>query len=84
MNPNNRPSVVQCFSDEYIKRCRDLSPKDIVRFLEDYRYLVGMLPPASQRVERLVPPDGESVSEARCTKRVDTSVLGPKLSRSSE
>ena len=32
---------MQCFSDENLERCRDLSPQDIVHFLEDYRKLFG-------------------------------------------
>lgn len=39
--PENLP-VVQRFSDEYIERCRELSPQEIVRFLEDYRILFGL------------------------------------------
>jgi len=34
-------SVVQSFTDDYLERCRQLSPVDIVRFLEDYRQLLG-------------------------------------------
>ena len=41
MSRTEGPRVVQRFSDEYIERCRDLSPRDIVRFLEDYRKLFG-------------------------------------------
>lgn len=33
------PRPVQLFSDEYLERCRALSPTDIVRFLEDFRRL---------------------------------------------
>lgn len=41
MSRTNAPSIVQRFSDEYLERCRELSPQDIVRFLEDYRALFG-------------------------------------------
>jgi len=41
MSRTNAPSIVQRFSDEYLERCRELSPQDIVRFLEDYRKLFG-------------------------------------------
>jgi len=34
-------SVVQFFTDDYLEHCRQLSPVDIVRFLEDYRQLLG-------------------------------------------
>ena len=30
--------AVQLFSDEYLERCRQLSPDDIVRFLEEFRH----------------------------------------------
>lgn len=42
MSRAENPPVVQRFSDEYIKRCRELSPQEIVRFLDDYRMLFGM------------------------------------------
>lgn len=41
MSRTNAPSIVQRFSDEYLERCRELTPQDIVRFLEDYRKLFG-------------------------------------------
>ena len=34
-------SVVQLFTNDYLERCRQLSPVDIVRFLEDYRVVIG-------------------------------------------
>ena len=30
--------AVQLFSDAYLERCRQLSPDDIVRFLEEFRH----------------------------------------------
>ena len=30
--------AVQLFSDEYLERCRQLSPDDIVHFLEEFRH----------------------------------------------
>lgn len=39
MKPKVRP--VQFFSDEYLERCRALSPADIVRFLDEFRRLYG-------------------------------------------
>lgn len=35
--PLERPRAVQYFSDEYLERCRRLSARDIVRFLEEFR-----------------------------------------------
>jgi predicted DNA binding CopG/RHH family protein len=31
--------VVQYFSDEYLEQCRQMSPQEIVNFLEDFRSL---------------------------------------------
>ena len=42
MSRTKTPQVVQRFSDEYLERCRKLSPQDIVRFLEDYRKFFGV------------------------------------------
>ncbi|MCY3566968.1 MAG: hypothetical protein OXH27_12390 [Gammaproteobacteria bacterium] len=52
MSRTNAPSVVQRFSDEYLERCRELSPQDIVRFLEDYRKLFGAARPNRNRREQ--------------------------------
>ena len=35
MSKTETPVVVQRFSDEYLERCRDLSPQDIAHFLEN-------------------------------------------------
>ena len=35
--PLERPRAVQYFSEEYLERCRRLSARDIVRFLEEFR-----------------------------------------------
>ena len=32
-----QPRPVQRFTDAYLERCRDLSPDDMVRFLEDFK-----------------------------------------------
>lgn len=32
---------VQYFSDEYIERCKSMTPDQIIEFLENYRMLVG-------------------------------------------
>jgi hypothetical protein len=39
MMASERP--LQRFSDAYLERCRELSPEDIVRFLDDFRKLHG-------------------------------------------
>ena len=33
--------VVQYFSKEYLKRCADFTPDQIIEFLENYRNLIG-------------------------------------------
>lgn len=50
LRPHARPRAVQYFSDEYLARCRHLSPEDIVRFLEEFRLNCGGAapPPANQ------------------------------------
>ena len=35
--PRERPRAVQVFSDEYLGRCRVLTPAQIARFLEEFR-----------------------------------------------
>lgn len=41
LRPRARPRAVQYFSDEYLARCRRLSPEDILRFLEEFRLNCG-------------------------------------------
>ena len=44
---------VQYFTDEYLERCRDLSPADILRFLDEFRRLYGSRrPPRTPRASR--------------------------------
>lgn len=35
--PQERPRVVQYFSDEHLERCRRLTPAQIATFLEEFR-----------------------------------------------
>lgn len=35
--PKQRPRAVQLFSDEYLERCRALTPAQIARLLEEFR-----------------------------------------------
>ena len=35
--PEERPRAVQTISDEYLERCRGLTPAQIARFLEEFR-----------------------------------------------
>ena len=52
--PGTEP-VVQRFTDEYLERCRRLSPADIVRFLEDYRAVFGATNARSRLISVRVP-----------------------------
>ena len=55
MSRDGLEPVVQRFSDEYLERCRELSPMDIVRFLEDYRVVLGAAHAGSRLVDVRVP-----------------------------
>ena len=46
---------VQTFSDEYLARCRDLSPTDIVRFLDDFKRIHGQVGSRSRLISLKVP-----------------------------
>ena len=47
--------LLQRFSDAYLERCRELSPEDIVRFLEDFRRLHGAATSRSRLISLKVP-----------------------------
>ena len=49
------PRPVQTFSDEYLLRCGDLSPEDIVRYLEDFRRVRGTEVARSKLISLKVP-----------------------------
>lgn len=53
MTAPKRP--LQRFSDAYLERCRELSPEDIVRFLEDFRRLHGAATSRSRLISLKVP-----------------------------
>ena len=55
MSTGQKTPVVQRFTDEYLVRCRDLSPVDIVRFLDDYRVAVGTANAPSRLISVRVP-----------------------------
>lgn len=56
---------VQYFSDEYLERCRKLSPDDIVRFLDEFRRLYGA---------NCIPPDAASRKIGRAPSNFQDSV----------
>ncbi len=49
----NKP--IQYFNKEYVERCRDLTPEQILEFLEDFRQMMSEVPekchPISLKVE---------------------------------
>ena len=49
--------VVQYFSDDYLERCRAMSPDQILRFLDDFRRLHAATPPVSRLISLKVPED---------------------------
>ena len=53
MKAGARP--VQRFTAEYLERCRELSPNDIVRFLEDFRQVQGAASARSRLISLKVP-----------------------------
>ncbi len=59
--------AVQKFSDEYLKRCREMSPDEIARFLDDFRRIHGGKPTQSRLISIKVPEDllGAFKSKAR-------------------
>jgi hypothetical protein len=46
---------VQYFSDEYLERCREMSPDEVVEFLDNFRLLHGGEPLASRLISLKVP-----------------------------
>ena len=53
MTTSERP--LQRFSGAYLDRCRELSPEDVVRFLEDFRKLHGAATARSRLISLKVP-----------------------------
>ena len=49
--------AVQRFTDEYLDRCREMSPDQIVQFLDDFRRLHGSRPSPSKLISMKVPID---------------------------
>lgn len=48
---------VQKFSDEYLRRCAEMSHEEIVRFLDDFRRLHGTKRSRSRLISIKVPED---------------------------
>ena len=50
-----QPRPVQRFTAAYLERCRDLSPDDVVRFLEDFKRIQGAANTRSRLISLKVP-----------------------------
>ncbi len=50
-----KPRPVQRFTSEYLERCRELSPDDIVRFLDDFKKIQGAGNARSRLISLKVP-----------------------------
>ena len=57
---------VQYFSDEYLARCREMSPDEVVEFLENFRLLRGGEPLASRLISLKVPQALLDAFKQRC------------------
>lgn len=57
--------VVQYFSDDYLERCRAMTPDQILRFLDDFRRLHAATPPVSKLISLKVPEDLLSAFKAK-------------------
>lgn len=49
--------AVQHFSDDYLARCREMTPDEIARFLDDFRRIHGRPRGASKLISMKVPED---------------------------
>jgi len=47
--------AIQYFSDEYLDRCAELSPNEIVKFLDDFRKIHGQQQTPSKLISLKVP-----------------------------
>ena len=59
--------ALQTFSDEYLARCRQMSPESIVKFLEDFRSIHGQKKAASKLISIKVPEDLLSAFKQRAS-----------------
>jgi len=57
---------VQHFTDEYLARCREMSPEEVVQFLEDFRRLHGGAQTESKLISMKVPVALLETFKARC------------------
>jgi predicted DNA binding CopG/RHH family protein len=57
--------ALQKFSDEYLESCRDMTPDQIIQFLDDFRRLHGTRPAPSKLISIKVPSDLLNVFKAK-------------------
>ena len=57
--------AVQKFSDEYLERCREMSPDEIARFLDDFQHLHANKTTKSKLISIKVPEDLLAAFKAR-------------------
>lgn len=58
--------AVQRFSEEYLNSCREMTPDQIIRFLDDFRRLHAAAPSSPAKLISLkVPPDLLAVFRAK-------------------
>ncbi len=57
--------VIQYYSEEYLQQCRDLTPDQVVQFLDDFRCLHGKRPARSKLISMKVPEDLLSAFKAK-------------------
>lgn len=58
---------VQTFTDEYLAQCRQMTPDQVIRFLEDFRRLQASRPARSKLISLKVPEDLLDAFRARAT-----------------
>ncbi len=57
--------AIQYFSETYLEHCRDMTPDQVLKFLDDFRRLHGTQPSASKLISMKVPEDLLNAFKAR-------------------
>jgi len=60
------PRPVQFFSDDYLDRCRAMTPAEVLEFLEGFRLLQNRPRPKSRLISLKVPEDLLEAFRRRC------------------
>ena len=61
--------VTQYFSDEYLEQCQDMTPDQILRFLDDFRRLHSHKPAPSKLISMKVPEPLLAAFRFKCRER---------------